>query len=189
MNTTRIAVHIRLLPRAEFETIDPLACDKPRCGYAEMEGTPYAFEEFAMLSPQLGAPCTPPPWGTLAAIDLASGEVVWEIPLGNTRNLAPWPVWKLLGDIGVPNLGGPITTASGLVFIGATTDGYLRAFETATGEELWRASLPASAHATPMTYRIRPDGRQFVVVAAGGHSFLGADVGDALVAFALPEPN
>ena len=135
--------------------------------------------EFKPVNSILGSP------GTLVAVDLATGELVWEVPLGNARNLAPWPVWWLLGDIGVPNLGGPITTASGLVFISATTDGYLRAFETATGEELWRARLPTSAHATPMTYRVRPDGRQFVVIAAGGHSFLRTKPGDALIAFAL----
>jgi quinoprotein glucose dehydrogenase len=93
----------------------------------------------------------------------------------------------MLGDIGVPNLGGPITTASGLTFIGATTDGYLRAFGTETGEELWRAHLPAAAHATPMTFQLDPEGRQYVVVAAGGHMLLGSKPGDALVAFALPD--
>ena len=70
-------------------------------------------------------------------------------------------------------MGGPITTASGLTFIGATTDHYLRAFETETGEELWRARLPNGGHATPMTYRLREDGRQYVVIAAGGHGMLG----------------
>jgi quinoprotein glucose dehydrogenase len=92
----------------------------------------------------------------------------------------------MLGEIGVPNLGGPITTASGLTFIGATTDGYLRAFKTATGEELWRSRLPASAQATPMTYRVGPGGKQFIVIAAGGHMLLGTEPGDALVAYALP---
>jgi quinoprotein glucose dehydrogenase len=159
----------------------------PKYGFEPQKGSPYGLERYPLLSPHLGAPCNPPPWGTLVAVDLATGDIVWEVPLGNSRNLAPWPIWRFLGDLGVPNLGGPITTASGLTFIGATTDGFLRAFKTATGEELWRASLPTSAHATPMTYRVRPDGRQFVVVAAGGHMLLGTEPGDALIAYALPE--
>ena len=113
------------------------------------------------------------------------GELRWEVPLGTARDLAPFPVW-LFAPEGVPNIGGPITTASGLTFIGATTDRYLRAFSTETGEELWRARLPTTAHATPMTYRLREDGRQFVVIAAGGHGLIPSEPGDALIAFALP---
>ncbi|MHA7838386.1 MAG: pyrroloquinoline quinone-dependent dehydrogenase [bacterium] len=187
VNTQRVATYVRLVPRQEFEEMVEREGSMPKFGFEPQEGTPYALERVPLLSPQLGAPCNPPPWGTLVAVDLATGDVVWEVPLGNTRNLAPWPIWWLLGDVGVPNLGGPITTASGLTFIGATTDGYLRAFKTATGDELWKASLPTSAHATPMTYRVRPDGRQFVVVAAGGHMLLGTEPGDALIAYALPE--
>jgi quinoprotein glucose dehydrogenase len=135
-----------------------------------------------LLSP-LGAPCNPPPWGTLTAIDLASGEPRWEVPLGTTRDLAPWPLWL---NTGTPNLGGPLVTASGLVFIGATTDFFLRAFDVETGHELWRGRLPTAGHATPMTYRLRPDSHQYVVIAAGGHGILGTPPSDALIAFALP---
>jgi quinoprotein glucose dehydrogenase len=187
VNTQRVATYIRMVPRAEFDAMVDDLGGVPKYGFEPQAGTPYALERYPLLSPHLGAPCNPPPWGTLVAVDLASGDVVWEVPLGTSRNLAPWPISWFLGDIGVPNLGGPITTASGLTFIGATTDGYLRAFKTATGEELWRAALPTSAHATPMTYRLRPDGRQYVVVAAGGHMLLGTEPGDALIAFALPD--
>jgi quinoprotein glucose dehydrogenase len=186
VNTQRVATYIRMVPRAEYEAMVEEKGGHPKFGFEPQEGTPYALERIPLLSPHLGAPCNPPPWGTLAAVDLASGDLVWEVPLGTSRNLAPWPVSWILGDIGVPNLGGPITTASGLTFIGATTDGYLRAFKTATGEELWRATLPTSAHATPMTYRVRPDGQQFVVVAVGGHMLLGTEASDLLVAYALP---
>jgi len=86
----------------------------------------------------------------------------------------------------MPNFGGPITTASGLTFIAATPDAYLRAFDTETGEELWRGDLPFGGHATPMTYRLDPEGRQYVVIAAGGHWIFPRPVGDAVVAFALP---
>jgi quinoprotein glucose dehydrogenase len=108
--------------------------------------------------------------------------VAWRVPFGSTRGLAPWPFWF---EWGVPSMGGPLLTASGLVFIGATTDFFLRAFDLETGRELWKGRLPTAAHATPMTYRLRPDGRQYVVIAAGGHGILGTPPGDALVAFAL----
>jgi hypothetical protein len=110
--------------------------------------------------------------------------VKWEVPLGTVRDLAPVPLpikW------GTPNLGGPIVTQNGLVFIGAAMDNYLRAFDLQTGKELWKGRLPAGGQATPMTYRLEENGRQFVVIAAGGHGRLGTDIGDSVVAFALPE--
>jgi quinoprotein glucose dehydrogenase len=183
INTTRLATYIRLVPRAEYEKQFPDG--PPKLGFEPQEGTPYALERRFLLSSSLGAPCNPPPWGVLTAIDVATGEQRWEVPLGTTRDLAPFPVW-LFAPKGVPNIGGPITTASGLTFIGATTDRYLRAFRTETGEELWRARLPTSAHATPMTYRLREDGRQYVVVAAGGHGLIPSIPGDSLIAYALP---
>jgi len=88
---------------------------------------------------------------------------------------------------GTPNLGGPITTASGLVFIGAAMDNYLRAFDVETGEELWKGRLPAGGQATPMTYRLRENGKQYVVIAAGGNGRMGTKLGDYVVAFALPD--
>ena len=185
VNTQRVATLIRLVPRAEYAAMFA-ETGPPKYGYEPQAGTPYALERRPLLSP-LGAPCNPPPWGTLVGIDLATGDVRWEVPLGTARDLAPWPIWLFLGDIGVPNLGGPITTGSGLTFIAATTDNYLRAFDTTTGGELWRGRLPYSGHATPMTYRLRQGGRQFVVIAAGGHMLFGKEPGDALVAFALPD--
>jgi quinoprotein glucose dehydrogenase len=120
-------------------------------------------------------------------VDLASGRVRWEVPFGTTRDLTPIPVGLPLG---LPSMGGPVVTASGLVFIGAALDDFLRAFDVETGKELWRARLPAGGQATPMTYRLRPDGRQYVVIAAGGHGTLGTRQGDWLVAYALPgEPQ
>lgn len=146
-------------------------------------GAPYAHTMKPMLSP-LGAPCVKPPWGTLLAIDLKQGKRLWEVPLGTTRDVAPFPIWRKMG---VPNLGGSIITGSGLVFIGAATDNFLRAFNVKTGEELWKGRLPAGGQATPMTYRLTKNGRQYVVIAAGGHKYLGTTLGDHLVAFALPE--
>jgi len=179
-NLLRVATEVRLIPRDEFSKLFQGEFVKPP--YEPQLGTPYGLYRVPLLSPW-GAPCNPPPWGTLAGIDLASGEVRWEVTLGTTRNVAPWPIWL---ELGAPNLGGSLVTASGLTFIGATTDGYLRAFDTETGDELWRATLPNSAHATPISYRVRPDGRQYVVIAAGGHQLLGTELGDSLIAFALP---
>jgi quinoprotein glucose dehydrogenase len=149
--------------------------------FARQTGTPYAMRRKLLDSP-LGAPCIAPPWGKLVAVDLAQGKIAWEKPLGTSRDKAPWPFWSLEG---APNMGGPLTTAGGLVFIGATTDNYLRAFDTANGTELWRARLPAGAQATPMSYEAR--GRQYVVIAAGGHAKLGTTRGDYVIAFALPK--
>ena len=149
-----------------------------------MQGTPYGLYRVPALVSPLDLPCNKPPWGTLLAVDTATGEVKWEVPLGTVRDLAPVPLpikW------GTPNLGGPIVTQNGLVFIGAAMDNYLRAFDLETGKELWKGRLPAGGQATPMTYRLGENGRQFVVIAAGGHGRMGTDIGDSVVAFALPE--
>jgi quinoprotein glucose dehydrogenase len=107
--------------------------------------------------------------------------VLWESTLGTTRDQAPFPLWFALGT---PNLGGPILTAGGLIFIGATTDKSFRAFDVHSGEEVWSRRIPFTANSTPVTYRVRKDGRQFVVVAAGGHGW--SEAGDAVIAYALP---
>jgi quinoprotein glucose dehydrogenase len=151
--------------------------------FARQTGTPFAMRRHLLDSP-LGVPCTAPPWGKLVAVDLVRGKIAWEKPLGTSRDKAPWPFWWIEG---APNMGGPLATKGGLVFIGATTDDFLRAFDTKTGEELWKARLPAGAQATPMSYEV--DGRQYVVVAAGGHAKLGTTRGDHLLAFALPRSH
>ena len=120
-----------------------------------------------LLSP-IGTPCNPPPWGTIAALDLQQRKILWEVPLGTTDDIIPLGIALRTGT---PSFGGPVATAGGLVFIGATMDRYLRAFDAADGTELWRGRLPASAMATPMTYIWH--GRQYVVVAAGGHGEVG----------------
>jgi len=119
----------------------------------------------------------------LIAIDLNTGNTLWDKPLGNLNTLAPAPLGKYL-NWGTPNTGGSIQTAGGLIFIAATMDRYFRALDADSGEELWRYELPFPGHATPMTFRLR-SGRQYVVIAAGGHGGMGERTGDALVAFAL----
>ncbi|HVH05601.1 MAG TPA: pyrroloquinoline quinone-dependent dehydrogenase [Myxococcota bacterium] len=179
VNQMRLAGYVKLLPRAEYDALPDKRAQYPQELYP-MEGTPYAARRGTLFSP-LGTPCTPTPWGVLSAVDLASGEVLWEARLGTTRDTAPFPMWLPLG---APNLGGSLATAGGLVFIGATTEKTFRAFDADSGAELWSARLPYTANATPLSYRLRQDGRQFVVVAAGGHGW--SEPGDAVMAFALP---
>jgi quinoprotein glucose dehydrogenase len=145
-------------------------------------GAPFGMKREVITSP-LGLPCNPPPWGQLHAVDMHTGHVLWEVPLGTTEDLLPYSQY-ILGTIGVPNIGGPIATAGGLVFIAATMDDYIRAFDARSGAELWKARLPAGGQATPMSYVWK--GRQYVVIAAGGHSKLDTERGDEIVAYALP---
>jgi quinoprotein glucose dehydrogenase len=116
---------------------------------------------------------------------MTSGKVLWEVPLGTTQDMAPGSQ-LLLRHTGVPNMGGPIATGGGLVFFGAAMDNYLRAFDAASGKELWKGRLPAGGQATPMTYVWK--GRQYVVIAAGGHGMGDTRRGDTVVAYALPGP-
>jgi len=172
----RIASVVRLIPRAEVEAERARGPGGERLGleYARMAGTPYALRrEFFGAG---GLPCTPPPYGSLHAISLRTGRTLWDVPLGTGAPLGHPEVR------GFVNLGGPILTASGLIFIGAAPDAFLRAFDL-SGHELWRGALPAGARATPMSYEA--GGRQFVVIAAGGDGELFGR-SDELVAFALP---
>lgn len=180
-NVMDIPMVVALVPRNELETQYDSG-DYEGWEFAWQRGTPYGMRRTLLKSP-LGAPCTAPPWGKLVALDLANGKIAWERPLGTSRDKAPWPFWYTEG---APNMGGPLTTAGGLVFIGATSDNFLRAFDIATGAELWTMRIPAGAQATPMSYEV--GGRQFVVVAAGGHAKLGTTIGDYVLAFALPTP-
>lgn len=153
-------------------------------GLAPQYGTPYVGKVHPWLNP-LGVPCNPPPWGTLAAIDLVTHKLVWEHPLGTTRDTGPFGTHVNAPlPTGIFNIGGNMTTRGGLVFIGATADDYLRAIDERTGKELWRARLPAGGQANPMSYSV--NGKQYIVIAAGGHSGLGTKSGDYVVAYALP---
>ncbi len=179
---TRLANVQRLIPRAQ---VDGTPSRPPLEILFRQEGAPFGMLQGVLVSPW-GIPCTAPPWFTLSGVDLQSGQTRWEIPLGSTRGQAPWPFWF---DWGTPGMGGPLATASGLIFIAATMDDGFRALSTETGEVLWRTWLPAGGQATPMTYRVRDGGRQFVVIAAGGHATLGTTPGDWVLAYALPEED
>lgn len=171
VNTSRAAEVITLVPKGSGPT---------PANVAPARGSPYGVTRQALLS-SLGLPCNRPPWGALTAVDLANARLAWEEPLGTTSTLAPF---GLAFNWGTPGLGGAITTNGGLVFIGAAMDNRIRAFNSRTGEALWSADLPAGGQATPMTYAV--GGRQFVVIAAGGHSILDTTRGDYVVAYALP---
>jgi len=132
-------------------------------------------------NPETKIPCSAPPFGELVAIDVNRGEIAWRVPLGFVESLKA----KGFDKTGTLNLGGNIATAGGLIFIGATIDCRFRAFESKTGKQVWETELPACANTTPMTF-LGKDGRQYVVVAAGGGSYLGAAAGSKIVAFALP---
>ena len=154
--------------------MEPQAADAPvRYRRGSKEG------EYARFWDERQWPCQKPPWGTLNAVDLNAGEIVWKVPLGR--------VDELKAATGTPNLGGTIVTDGGVVFIGATIDSRFRAFDTRTGEELWAGDLEASAHANPITYKGKKSGKQFIVIAAGGGGYFRGKVSDALVAFALPD--
>jgi len=190
VNTNRLAMTVRLIPheRLALEATQGTPEERLRAELALQAGTPYAMRRAPLLSPR-GTPCNPPPWGTLVAVDLFSGRTAWDVPLGSVvsgdfKRLLVRLFRPALLDSGSPNFGGPIATAGGLVFTAASMDNHLRAFDSDTGRELWKYELPAGGQATPMTYRV--DGRQYLVIAAGGHGKLGTKLGDYVVAFALP---
>ncbi len=170
-----------LIPREEVEEGQGSASEQ---GLQANEGAPYAVELGPLLS-VLGLPCQAPPWGDVAGIDLQSNEVVWKHRNGTTRDSMPFDLPIGL-NVGVPALGGPLTTAGGVSFLSGTLDQYLRGYDITTGEELYKARLPAGGQATPMTYTGQ-DGRQYVVVTAGGHGTFGTKMGDYVIGYALPE--
>ena len=174
----RMAAYIRLIPREKFDAEEG---KEPGVEYSRQRGTPYGLARTWLMSPKR-IPCNAPPFGALAAIDASTGEKKWEVTLG----ALPWLPEDVGEKLGSPALGGPIVTGGGVVFIGATLDPYLKAFDVETGALLWKGKLPTSARATPMTYRTAK-GKQYVAIAAGGHDAPNSPQGDALVAFALPE--
>ena len=174
----------RLVPRGPKNPIEPRAGEKgsgTESGIQPQYGLPYGVTLNPFLSP-FGLPCKQPAWGYVSALDLRTNKVVWKKRIGTVRDSSPLP---LPFKMGMPMLGGPVSTAGHVFFIGATADNYLRAFSTDTGKQLWEARLPAGGQATPMTYEV--GGRQFVVIAAGGHGSFGTRLGDYVVAYALPE--
>ena len=188
-NANRMAMRVMLIPRAEADKLGlkPMGSkgQGDPGGKSAMAGTPYAIDLAPFLSP-LGVPCQQPPFGTISAIDLKTRKMLWSKPFGTARDSGPFGLPSFLPfTMGVPNTGGSVVTASGLSFIAATQERAFRAFNTRTGQELWKARLPAGGQATPMTYLSR-SGRQIVVLAVGGHKAIEAKSGDYVIAYALP---
>ena len=173
----RLPAIIRLIPAARFAELRKA---HPERETTEQSGAPYAMSREFFRSPK-GLPCVAPPWGELVAVNVDTGSIAWRSVLGDIREPAGI---KHPAPTGSPNLGGPIVTGTGLVFIGATLDPFLRAFDAGDGRELWKGALPTSARATPMIFT-SPSGRQTIVVAAGGHDTPLSRIDTKVVAFAL----
>ncbi len=169
------AAVVRLIPRDQFQSYRK---QHPDWETTAQRGAPFAMSRQFLRSPS-GLPCNPPPFGALVAVDAVTGSKRWEVPLGSL------PAPGVVAEWGSINLGGPLATAGGLVFIGATLDPTIRAFDVSSGRELWHGTLPASARSTPMSFTA-PNGKQYLVIAAGGHTPEFGKLDNALVAFALP---
>lgn len=150
-------------------------------GMGKSRGQRYSVDGYNVFKDPHGVPAIKPPWGTLNAIDLNSGEILWKVPLGEYPHL----VDKGIRNTGTMNFGGAVATAGGLVFVAATADEKIRAFEKHSGRLLWEYQLPAGGYATPSVYMV--DGKQYVVISAGGSGKNGTQAGDSIVAFALPD--
>jgi quinoprotein glucose dehydrogenase len=185
----------RLVPRAEADAMGWAPRSAARGGSMSKGaegagdpqwGAPYAVDVNAgWRLPFTGLLCKQPPYGGIRAIELRSGRTLWDRPFGSARRNGPFGIPSGLPiEIGTPNNGGAVITASGLVFISAATDNLMRAIDLRTGKTLWHDTLPAGGQATPMTYS--HNGRQYVLIMAGGHHFLETPIGDELVAYALP---
>lgn len=150
-------------------------------------GTPYAISvNPGWRLPLTGLLCKRPPYGGIRAIDMRTGRTIWDRPFGTARRNGPWGIPSMLPiNIGTPNNGGAVVTAGGLVFISAATDNLIRAIDLKTGKTLWQDTLPAGGQATPSVYEV--NGKQYLVIMAGGHHFMETPIGDALVAYALPD--
>lgn len=191
VNWTQVPDRIELITRQEAKDRNfQIAPGLDAGGQTDqpMLNTPYGAYRTQFLSP-LGSPCTAPPWGLVAGVDLLSGKLLWSKPFGTGRDIGPLKLGiktMLPITIGTPTAGGAVTTRGGLVFIGGAAEHTFRALEASTGRELWSSRLATSANATPMTYRSPVSGRQIVVVAEGGRPAYGTKPGNKLVAFALP---
>lgn len=185
--------YVRLVPRAEANRKGwaPRDQARGRIGGAEGAGDPQAHTPYAIdvnagwRMPFTGMLCKQPPYGGIRAIDMATGKTIWDKPLGEARTNGPFGIPSMLPvTIGTPNNGGSVVTAGGVIFVAAATDNLIRAIDLRTGKVLWKDVLPAGGQATPMTYMV--NGKQYLVIAPGGHHFMETPIGDQVIAYALP---
>jgi quinoprotein glucose dehydrogenase len=180
VNTNNLPAKVRMIPADKFWEESYKHAEDGE--YTEQYGAPFGMFRTFLFGKAHHLPCAPPPWGMLSAVDMNAGTIRWQVPLGS---LAPG---NPSVPRGAPSLGGPIVTAGGLIFIAGTViDPSFRAFDVETGKELWTTQLPTSGAATPMTYQTHPGGKQFVVIAAGGHAKVTEEKQtDEIIAFTLP---
>ncbi len=174
----RFALTQHLIPRDKVT--DDMQYTGESGPFQPMAGTPYAMTRGPFASP-LNIPCNKPPYGTVSAIDLASGKQIWQQPAGTSKDLFGLPVY-----LGLPPLGGPMVTGGGIAWFAGFQDFYMRAYDVVTGKPLWKHRLPTGTQATPMSY-VGEDGRQYIVISASGGRYNPKDWGDHIVAFALPK--
>jgi quinoprotein glucose dehydrogenase len=181
---TYLAFVSRLVPRPDDTTLMVQDGGPPKGSLPALNenfGAPFAARMAPFLSP-LGIPCQAPPWGYVAGADLTTGRIAWKHRNGTVRDLSPLP---LPFQMGVPSLGGPVITAGGVAFLSGSMDDFVRAYDVSSGRPLWESRLPAGGQATPMTYA-GSDGRQYLLVVAGGHGSTHTRAGDSVIAYALP---
>jgi quinoprotein glucose dehydrogenase len=192
LNYNEYPSYSTLVPRAVDDKLGVFYMGDPRYkGPGPGDNRPQADLPFGISANQgwlmpTGVLCKQPPYGGIRAIALATGKTLWDHPFGTAQRNGPWGIPSMLPfEIGVPSNGGPVTTASGLIFVAATTDDFIRAIDVKTGKTIWSDQLPAGGQATPMVYEA--GGKQFVVIMAGGHHSMLTPAGDYLVAYALPD--
>ncbi|MES2264359.1 MAG: membrane-bound PQQ-dependent dehydrogenase, glucose/quinate/shikimate family [Pseudomonadota bacterium] len=182
---TYLAFVSQLVPRTDDTSLKVHSEGGPKGALPALNenfGAPFAVKLHPFTS-MLGIPCQAPPWGYVAGADLATGKIAWMHRNGTVRDLSPLP---LPFKMGVPSIGGPLLTAGGVAFLSGSLDDYVRAYDAGSGRQLWQARLPAGGQATPMTYT-GADGRQYLLVVAGGHGSTHTKAGDSVIAYALPE--
>ncbi|MFT3720444.1 glucose/quinate/shikimate family membrane-bound PQQ-dependent dehydrogenase [Pseudorhodoferax sp.] len=186
VNDMRLGLWVRMIPSANKGGASAGGeAVNTGMGAVPLKGTPYAVDKNRFLSP-LGIPCQAPPFGTLTAIDMKTRQIAWQVPVGTVQDTGPMGIkMRLPMAVGMPTLGGTLSTQGGLVFIAGTQDYYLRAYDSSDGREVWKARLPVGSQGGPMTYRSPRTGRQYVVISAGG-ARQSPDRGDYVIAFALP---
>ncbi|NDJ58130.1 glucose/quinate/shikimate family membrane-bound PQQ-dependent dehydrogenase [Enterobacteriaceae bacterium 4M9] len=187
VNDMRLGLWVQMIPQ-QVDSAAPASNGgesvNTGMGAVPLKGTPYAVNKNRFMSP-LGVPCQKPPFGTLSAVDLKTQKIVWQVPVGTVQDTGPFGIkMRMKMPVGMPTLGGTLATQGGLVFIAGTQDYYLRAFDTSTGEEVWKARLPVGSGGGPMSYVSPKTGKQYVLISAGG-ARQSPDRGDYVIAYAL----
>ena len=186
VNDMRLGLWVQMVPQQAGGKLSS-GGEAPNAGMGQVPlgGTPYAVIKDRFMS-ALGIPCQKPPFGTMTAIDLKTRKIAWQVPVGTVQDTGPMGIkMRLPFEVGMPTLGASLATQGGLLFFAGTQDYYLRAFDTATGKEVWKQRLPVGSQGGPMTYKSPKTGKQYIVISAGG-ARQSPDRGDYVIAYALP---